>query len=287
MNVRFMSLGSGSSGNCYWLGTDQEAILIDAGIGFRDIRRTLAENNLQHIPIRALLITHDHTDHIRGASMVSASYGCPVYSTAEVHEGMDRNYGLQRKIPQASRRCLQRGEMQQLPCTPFQVTCFPVPHDSRDNVGYHIQVTDGPRFCLVTDCGFLTDDVCRYLSEAEHLVLESNHDVQMLMNGPYPYFLKKRVRGEGGHLSNDECAQALCRIWHPGIRHVFLCHLSQENNTPDLAYRSAMQAIRTQGADVGQDGVTLVALNRRSASQIYTLQGVPSTVPEQKIIPFF
>lgn len=264
-----MSLGSGSSGNCYWLGTEQEAILIDAGVPFRDIRRMLAENGLQKIPIRALLITHDHTDHIRAASMVSASCGCPVFSTQEVHEGMDRNYGLQRKLPLANRRYLQRGEARELPLTPFTVTCFSVPHDSRDNVGYYI-TAPGLRFCLVTDCGFVTPDIVKYLSQADHMVVESNHDVDKLMNGPYPAYLKKRVRGEGGHLSNEECAHLICSIWHPGIRHIFLCHLSQENNEPDIAYRTAVAAVESCGQTIGVDGVCVTALARREPSQLYT-----------------
>lgn len=270
-----MCLGSGSSGNCYYLGTEKYAILIDAGIAGRTIRQILKNNGLFNVPVRALLITHDHTDHIRGASMVSSIMGCPVYTTAEVHGGMDKNFGLQNKIPTASRRNLARDEAFELPLTDFTVTPFSVPHDSHDNVGYYIEWKDGERkerFCLVTDCGYVTPDVRKYLSMAEHLVVESNHDVEMLMTGRYPYYLKVRVRGEGGHLSNAECASLLKDAYHEGIKHVFLCHLSADNNTPDKAYKTASDALTEMGATVGYGGITLLPLPRTEPSQIYQFE---------------
>ena len=272
--LRFLSLCSGSSGNCYYLGTEQYAILIDSGIGGRSIRKVLKENNLLDIPIRALLITHDHTDHIRGASMVSSMMDCPVYTTKEVHEGMDHNYGLQKKVEPINRRYLTRYEPFQLPTTQFFVTPFKVLHDSYDNVGYYIEWREGEevvRFCLVTDCGKVTDEVLNYTRQADHLVIESNHDVEMLENGSYPHYLKLRVRGEGGHLSNDECADVLKQVYHHELKHVFLCHLSADNNTPDKAFQTASRAIREKGGIVGVDGVTLVSLPRTDATMVYQL----------------
>lgn len=270
--VRFLCLGSGSSGNCYWLGDEKGAILIDAGINFRAIKKSLAEHKLSDIPVRALFITHDHTDHIRGASMVSNSFGCPVYSTREVHGGMEGNYGLQKKIPKSSQRYLDREVAIEVPLTPFTVTCFPVPHDSHDNVGYFVTWNEDcgqGTFCLVTDCGYVTEDVRCYLRRANHIVVESNHDVEMLMNGSYPHYLKLRVRGQGGHLSNDECASLLRHVWHEGLEHVFLCHLSADNNTPDLAYKTAARALTDMGAIVGYQGIVLCALPRTECSQLY------------------
>ena len=271
--LRFMCLGSGSSGNCYYLGTEQYAILIDAGLAGRNLRNILRDRHLSDVPIRALLITHDHTDHIRGASMVSSMEGCPVYATEEVHKGMDRNYGLQKKITSASRRNVSYDTPFDLPLTHFRVTPFKVPHDSSDNVGYYIEWQEGSekiRFCLVTDCGIVTADVRHYVSRAEYLIVESNHDTEMLLNGPYPARLKARVRGEGGHLSNEECAALLAETYHTGIRYVFLCHLSADNNTPDKAYQAAQRALAKSGAKIGVGGVTLMPLQRTVPSDIFT-----------------
>lgn len=272
--LRFLSLSSGSSGNCYYLGTDQYAILIDAGIPVRTIQKVLRENGLSFSKIMAVLITHDHTDHIRSAGSLGELYHLPVYSTKAVHSGMERNYGMSKKLTTASRRILERDVVFDIPGTEFRVTPFTVPHDSTDNVGYYIEF--GPaanpvRFCLATDVGFVTPDIRHYLGMADHVVMESNHDIDMLMNGPYPQYLKKRVRGEGGHMSNRECAELIHDIFHPGLKHVFLCHLSHENNDPDLAYRTAAKALHSEGAKVGED-IVLSVLMRNSPSLVYTLQ---------------
>jgi phosphoribosyl 1,2-cyclic phosphodiesterase len=272
MTLKFLSLSSGSSGNCYYLGTENCAILIDAGIPVRTIQKVLKEHNLPFDKIYGLLITHDHTDHIRSAGSIGELYHIPVYATREVHSGMERNYGMQKKLSVTSRRNLERDVEVTLPGTDFRVTPFTVPHDSTDNVGYYIEVGSGEqtiRFCLVTDVGHVTSDIRHYLSRADHVVMESNHDVDMLMNGPYPKYLKARVRGEGGHLSNKECAELIHDIYHPSLRHVFLCHLSEENNDPDLAYRNASKALASEGAHVGED-VVLSVLLRNSPSLIYT-----------------
>lgn len=269
--LKFLSLSSGSSGNCYYLGTDQHAILIDAGIPVRTIQKVLRESGLPFGKIMALLVTHDHTDHIRSAGSLGELYHIPVYSTKEVHQGMERNYGMSKKLTSASRRNIERETPFFIPGTKFRVTAFTVPHDSTDNVGYFIEYGDGDeavRFCLATDVGRVTPDIRRYLSMADHIVVESNHDITMLMNGPYPEYLKKRVRSEGGHMSNKECAELIHDIWHPGIRHLFLCHLSAENNDPDLAYRTAAHALQSEGVKVGEE-VVLSVLLRNSPSLVY------------------
>ena len=283
--LRFLSLSSGSSGNCYYLGTDQYAILIDAGIPVRTIQKVLRENGLSFSKIMAVLITHDHTDHIRSAGSLGELYHLPVYSTKAVHSGMERNYGMSKKLSAASRRILERDVAFAIPGTDFHITPFTVPHDSTDNVGYYIEfgpASNAVRFCLATDVGFVTPDIRHYLSIADHVVMESNHDIDMLMNGPYPQYLKKRVRGEGGHLSNHECAELIHDIFHPSLKHVFLCHLSHENNDPDLAYRTAAKALQSEGAKVGED-IVLSVLMRNSPSRVYTF--LPSVATPKQHVP--
>ena len=279
MKVKFLSLSSGSSGNCYYLEAGRKAILIDAGIPVRTIQKTLNENGLSFDKVMGLLVTHDHTDHIRSAGSIGELYHIPVYATKAVHGGMERNYGMTKKLSNASRRIIERDVTLQIPGTFFKVTPFMVPHDSTDNVGYYIEAGEEGekpvKFCLVTDCGFITDDVKTYLSKADHIVMESNHDIDMLMNGPYPQYLKKRVRGEGGHLSNDECSELIKTVYHESLKHVFLCHLSHENNTPDLAYKSAEKTLRELGADIGT-GTVLSVLMRNNPSLVYVFEnGTP------------
>lgn len=285
---KFLSLSSGSSGNCYYLGNDQHAILIDAGIPVRTIQKVLRENGLAFGKIMALLVTHDHTDHIRSAGSLGEIYHIPVYSTQAVHSGMERNYGMSKKLTSASRRIIDREAPFYIPGTQFRVTAFTVPHDSTDNVGYYIEYGDGDnvvRFCLATDVGFVTPDIRRFLSMADHVVMESNHDVDMLMNGPYPAYLKKRVRGEGGHLSNKECAELIHDIWHQGLKHLFLCHLSAENNDPDIAYCTAARALQSEGVKVGED-VVLSVLLRNSPSLVYEFLPSAPSAPRQLEIDF-
>lgn len=277
MKVKFMSLSSGSSGNCYYLEAGRKAILIDAGIPVRTIQKNLRENGLSFDKVMGLLITHDHTDHIRSAGSIGEIYHIPVYATKAVHGGMERNYGMQKKLTNASRRNLERDITVNIPGTFFKVTPFMVPHDSNDNVGYYIEVgeegEEPVKFCLVTDCGYITEDIRKHLKKADHIVMESNHDIDMLMNGPYPQYLKKRVRGEGGHLSNAECAQLIHEIYHKSLKHIFLCHLSHENNTPDIAYRTAEEALKKEGVKIGEE-VVLSVLMRNSTSLVYTFGGV-------------
>lgn len=278
MNVKFLSLSSGSSGNCYYLEAGRKAILIDAGIPVRNIQKILRENGLSFDKVMALLITHDHTDHIRSAGSIGEVYHIPVYATKEVHAGMERNYGMQKKLTNANRRNIERYVAQTVPGTFFTITPFTVPHDSTDNVGYYIEISDGVdepvKFCIVTDAGQPTDDIRTFLKKADHIVLESNHDIDMLMNGPYPQYLKNRVRGEGGHMSNLECAQLIHEFYHKSLKHLFLCHLSHENNTPDIAYKSAEEALRKEGVAIGKD-VVLSVLLRNSPSRVYVFGETP------------
>lgn len=276
MKVKFMSLSSGSSGNCYYLEAGRKAILIDAGIPVRTIQKNLRENGLSFDKVMGLLITHDHTDHIRSAGSIGEFYHIPVYATKAVHGGMERNYGMQKKLTNASRRNIERDIETMIPGTFFKVTPFMVPHDSTDNVGYYIEVGEegeAPvKFCIVTDCGYITEEIKMYLKKSDHIVVESNHDIDMLMNGSYPYYLKARVRGQGGHLSNAECAELIHDFYHKSLKHVFLCHLSHENNTPDIAYRTAEEALRKEGVRIGEE-VVLSVLMRNSTSLVYTFGG--------------
>lgn len=267
MNLKFMSLASGSSGNCYYLGTDDYGILIDAGIGIRTIKRTLKENSIAFERVIALFITHDHADHIKAAGCLGEKYGIPVYTTERILEGMNRSYCMTEKLYSA-RRVITK----ELPFVlrDFEITAFEVPHDGTDNVGYLFRYGN-LKFAFATDLGYVPESVAGYLSQANYLVIEANYDREMLAHGNYPYHLKHRIADRNGHLCNSDTAEFLARIVSPELKYVFLCHLSRENNHPELAYKTIEYRLKQEGAIVGRD-VHLVALKRNHPSEVYLFE---------------
>ena len=265
--LKFISFGSGSSGNCYLLFTETCKIMIDVGVGIRNLKKEFRDKGLDMNDIKYILLTHDHADHIKSVGSMSYGFNIPVYTTAKVHEGVNRNYCVHRKIPLANVKYVEKGQTTHL--DEFAITPFNVPHDSRDNVGYKIQCGD-IMFCLITDAGYVTEDMSQAVSEANYLVVESNHDKEMLKNGPYSDYLKQRIAGPGGHLNNNECAQLLVNSSTPKLRHVWLCHLSDENNHPELARKTVETELRSVGIVPGVD-FELDVLKRNMPSEIFTL----------------
>ena len=265
--LRFISIGSGSSGNCYYLQTANDALLIDVGVGIRNLKKHLHNYNLRLDSVRHILITHDHADHVKSVGIVSTEYNIPVYATNEVHNGISRNYCVPKKIPADNVKCIAKSE--QVKLGEFLVTPFSVPHDSTDNVGYRIEV-DGVVFCLMTDVGHVTEEMQEYISEANYLVIEANDDAEMLKGGSYPQHLKTRIEGPTGHLSNVDCGEAIAHYATEELKHVWLCHLSEENNHPVLALKTVEQTLRGYGIIVGKDFM-LEDLKRKSPSELYDL----------------
>ncbi len=267
--LKFLCLGSGSSGNCYCLWTETDGIIIDVGIGFRTLRRHLSSLDVDVQRFKAVFITHDHADHIKSVSKMASELGLPIYSTRLVHEGIARNYCVSPKLKDDQIRFLETDE--QVRVGSFGITAFPVPHDSNDCVGYRIEA-DGVRFTLITDVGHVTERIKEEVSETNYLVLESNHDYEMLMAGPYPAHLKGRISSGQGHLSNKEAAELLANSSTPSLRHVWLCHLSEENNHPVLASKTMDSVLRSYGIVPGVD-FKIDVLRRKVPSEIYVLSG--------------
>ncbi|MCD8177995.1 MAG: MBL fold metallo-hydrolase [Tannerellaceae bacterium] len=267
MKVSFFSLASGSSGNCYYLGTPDYGMLIDAGIGLRTIRKVLKDRSIDLSRIMAVLITHDHADHIKTVGCLGERCAIPVYATETVHMGINRSRYVEDKL-NASQRIIQK----EIPFTirDFLITAFEVPHDSSDNVGYYIQF-GRHKFTLITDVGHVTDTVRKYMALANHLVLEANYDEEMLRFGSYPHFLKERVASSTGHLSNREAAELLATHYQPHLKNVWLCHLSRDNNHPELAYKTVDIRLFQEGIRVGKD-INLTALKRTTPSDIYDFE---------------
>ena len=264
MKLSFLSLASGSSGNCYYLGTPEYGILIDAGIGIRTIKKVLKDRSIDFTKIVGVLVTHDHADHIKTVGYLGEKLYIPVYATELVHKGIERSRYVEETLV-ASRRVIEKEEPFNI--RDFRITAFPVPHDSSENVGYHIEYGNH-KFTIATDVGHITETIAKYVCMANHLILEANYDEEMLRFGSYPPFLKERVASPTGHLSNQEAAEFLATHYTPMLKNIWLCHLSRDNNHPELAYKTVDIRLFEEGIRVGKD-VTLVPLKRTTPSEVY------------------
>ncbi|WP_321331297.1 MBL fold metallo-hydrolase [uncultured Bacteroides sp.] len=267
MKIKFLSLASGSSGNCYYLGTETYGILIDAGIGIRNIKRTLKEVNISMDSIRAVFVTHDHADHIKALGHLGERLNIPIYATALVHEGINKSYCTTEKLS-SSVRYLEKEEPMQL--EDFHIVSFEVPHDGTDNVGYCIEI-DNKTFSFLTDLGEITPTAAHYIRKANYLIIEANYDDEMLKMGPYPKYLKERISGPTGHMCNADTADFLAENITEDLRYIWLCHLSKDNNHPELAYKTIEWKLKDKGIIAGKD-VQLLALKRSMPSDLYEFE---------------
>jgi phosphoribosyl 1,2-cyclic phosphodiesterase len=265
--LKFISFGSGSSGNCYYFGTATDGLFVDIGVGIRTLKKHARDYGINLSLVRRILITHDHADHIKSAGAFSHDYNVPVYATEKVHTGIEHNYCVQRKLSKEHKLFLEPGTTVRL--GDFLVTPFSVPHDASENVGYKIEVDDLV-FVIMTDAGSVTEEMKGYISEANYLVIEANHDVEMLQSGPYPQYLKERIISPNGHLSNKDCGQVLAENMTDRLKHVWLCHLSEENNHPELARKTVETILRSYGIVAGKD-FELVVLKRTMPTGIFEL----------------
>ena len=265
--LRFISFGSGSSGNSNLLTTPTDGLLIDIGVGLRSLKKNFRDYGLSFSQVHHVLVTHDHADHIKSVGSFSKDQLVPVYTTKVVHEGITKNYCVQQKVPSDYVNYVEKGTS--FTIGDFKITPFGVPHDSSDNVGYMVEA-EGTAFCVITDAGYVTDEMKEYISKADYLVIEANHDVEMVKNGPYPAFLKERILSHTGHLSNVECGEALVENMSEHLKHVWLCHLSEENNHPELARKTVEAILRSHGIVAGAD-LQLEVLKRKSPTGIFDL----------------
>jgi phosphoribosyl 1,2-cyclic phosphodiesterase len=232
-------LSSGSGGNCVYVEADGTRVLLDAGLPLRETVRRCHEVGLDARELTDVFLTHEHADHCHGAGVLSRKLGVRVHGTRGTLAGL-------RDAPAPElRHELRAGETVRLGA--LSVTPIAVPHDAWESVAY--VVDDGvTRAALVTDLGCVTSPVVRALQDLDALVLEMNHDPRLLLEGPYPWSLKQRIRGDRGHLSNAQGAQLLSQVMHGGLQHVTLAHLSEHNNTESHARKAAEAVLVKYGS---------------------------------------
>lgn len=249
---RFCPLFSGSKGNCTYIGCSGSGILVDAGVSGKAILTMLEEREIAPESIAAIFVTHEHIDHIAGLHAVAAKLGVPVYASAETLEtlnSMGKLKNLDARVINGAPAAV--GEI--------SVSRFSTPHDCLGSSGFTVTLPDARKVAVATDMGSLTDEIKTSLCGCDLVMIESNHDVMMLQNGPYPYPLKRRILSENGHLSNACCADFLPSLVRSGTTRLVLAHLSRDNNHPAVARETARAALTSVGMTENEDYILNVA----------------------------
>lgn len=231
-SLKVCVLASGSKGNAIYINDGDTSLLLDAGLSAREIETRLALRGLYPHDLNAILISHHHSDHVRGIGPMSRRYGLPVYTLPATLDNC--------RLGNLKEVCyFEKGRT--FAINSLRVHAFDTPHDAVDSVGFVIEA-HGLRIGIATDLGIITNVVREHLRHCNLLVMEANHDMEMLMNGPYPWPLKQRVKSRDGHLSNADCCVFLREIMHDALEHVIFAHLSEANNTPELV-REVMRPV--------------------------------------------
>ncbi len=272
--VSYMSFGSGSSGNCAYIGTPACGLLIDAGVDNNYILAQLAANSIDPASIQGILLTHDHSDHVRYAYAILRRYHhMRLFATLKAFNGLLRRHSMSRRIKDFHTPIYKEFPFK---IGPFTITAFETSHDGTDNSGFAI---DGPgvNFVVATDTGVITPRADAYIRRASHLMIESNYDADMLRNGRYPQHLKARIASEIGHLDNADTARYLAQnVPSMALKRIFLCHLSQDNNTPVTALGTVRHALENAGVAIANDRfdadrLVIEVLPRLEATSLVTL----------------
>lgn len=262
MTLQFCSLSSGSSGNCYLIKTDNSALLIDAGISGKKIFQGLEDAGVKAENVCGLLVTHEHIDHVKSLPIVTKKLpNIKAYANDNTWAAIDR------PVAEDKRATFKTGE--DFHINDFRIRTFHIPHDAAEPVGYSVYV-DGRQISIVTDSGHVTEEIFNEITDADLLVLEANHEEEILLMGSYPYHLKRRILGENGHLSNVTAGQCLCRLVEakPKKRRVLLGHLSRENNDPSVALLAVKNTLMEKDIFTGRDLKVEVIL-RDCCSSLY------------------
>ena len=262
MRLTVCPLFSGSSGNSVYIACGGVRLLVDAGVSAARVEANLDEIGVSPEELDAILVTHEHIDHIRGLGVLSRKYGVPIYANEGTWSGIEQK---ESGIPMRCRRTFYTGE--EFSVGRMSVHPFAIPHDAQEPVGYAFSC--GTLTCgVATDIGHISSGWMDAVSGCQALVLEANHDVEMVERGPYPQRLRRRILGRNGHLCNADCAKALLELAKKGTRAVSLAHLSADNNLPELAYNTVCEALSGAGYAVGSDISVTVARRDRVSDML-------------------
>lgn len=263
--MRLCSIASGSSGNCIYTGSETTHLLVDAGISAKKIEAGLRELQVEGKDIQGLLITHEHSDHIKGAGILARRYGFPIYATEGTIRQMKATSSLG-TVDESLYHVVRADE--QFTIGDVEIEPFRISHDAAEPVAYRFRCGE-KKAAVATDMGVYNDYIVEHLKGQDVLLLEANHDIQMLQVGPYPYPLKQRILGERGHLSNESAGQLLCRVLHDRMKKIYLGHLSKENNYAELAYETVRLEIQLDPGQYSPGDFDIQVAKRDCCSGVY------------------
>ena len=262
--MRLCSIASGSSGNCIYVGSDRTHLLVDTGISKKRIEEGLKELEIKGKELDGILITHEHADHIQGLGVFSRKYEIPIYATPGTIMGIKSYSGLG-KMPEGLYREIRADEPFEL--GDMTVKPFAISHDANEPSGYRLE-QGGKSVAVATDLGKYDSYTVECLRNLDAVLLEANHDIHMLEVGGYPYYLKQRILGDRGHLSNELSGQLLCDILHNNLRSVLLGHLSKENNYEELAYETVKLEVTLGQNPYKGDDIPIAVAKRDQVSAV-------------------
>ncbi|MBV7273285.1 MBL fold metallo-hydrolase [Clostridium thailandense] len=242
----FCSLYSGSSGNSLFVSSDNAKVLVDAGLSGKHIENALLNIGHNTKDIDAIFVTHEHIDHTKGVGVLSRKYDIPIYANAPTWQAMSATIG---KIKEHNIKIIENNYVN---IKDIDVLSYKISHDAVAPSGYALQ-NKNKKVCIATDLGFFSDDVNNSIKDADVILLESNHDVEMLKFGPYPYKLKRRILSDIGHLSNEDCGKAIVNITNDKFKKIILGHLSKTNNYPELAYQTVLNVLNSANVKLDKD----------------------------------
>lgn len=241
MGLRFTVLASGSTGNALIVQGSQKTVLVDAGLSMKKLEELMQGQGMSGHDVDALLVTHEHSDHIKGLGAFARKYELPIFANEATWSAMERHVGT---IASQQRICLETGET--VDFGPMRVQSYPISHDAAEPVGYCFQ-EDGEKLSLATDLGYVSDKVKNQIIDSDVLILESNHDTEMLRMGRYPWNIKRRILSDIGHLSNEAAGEALIELMTDRTKRVYLAHLSLDHNQMDLAMLTVNSILENHG----------------------------------------
>jgi len=241
MAVRFSVLASGSTGNAFYIESGQDKLLVDAGLSGKQMDRLFQEAGADPAQLTGILVTHEHSDHIKGLGIIARKYNLPIYANTKTWHAMEKQLG---KLTTDQKFHFEPNTIQTFGS--IDVESFSVSHDAVDPMFFTFQA-EQKKIALVTDLGYVSERIKKTVEDADAYVFEANHDISMLQMGHYPWSVKRRILGDSGHVSNEDCGLALSDIISNKTRRVYLAHLSKDNNMKELARMSVSQVLRERG----------------------------------------